>query len=82
MITPEMARETAVAFVKENRPGTRVSGLAEDAEDYAVQLELVGDRVWPRGYAIILISKATGALREEAPGAVFEKLLAMEDVAS
>lgn len=81
MITQEAAQAAAEAYVALNRNTVRVSGLLEDDKDYLVETELI-ESTEPAmiGPAAILISKATGIVREEAFGKVFDKMLKMEPV--
>lgn len=72
--------ETAQAYVAENRPWCRVTGLLEDTEDYFVVTELLPGQEWPLGPAAMLISKESGELRLEAYGNVMDQVDAMSPV--
>jgi hypothetical protein len=83
MITVEAAQAAAEAYVSENRTTSRMSRLLEDSQDYLVETEMIpgSPTAVMVGPAAILISKATGIIREEAYGKVFDKMLKMKPVA-
>jgi hypothetical protein len=65
MTTPQQALHAARAYVAREQSYSHVTGLLEDDLDYLVLTELEdagGD--WPLGPGPILVSKATGKVRD------------------
>lgn len=86
--TPEQAFADAQKYLANIRPYAKVDRLQEDDDDYLATLQLIPPATeWPVGGGFVFVSKATGEVREIAPGEeitpgvnVMDKLDGMTDV--
>lgn len=79
--TPERAFADVKKYLANSRPYAKVDRLLED-DDYLATLQLIPPATeWPVGGGFVSVSKATGDVREIAPGVdVLDKIDGMTDV--